>query len=318
MISNSLVATALVAALGGCRGSEAVPPGFQGVLEYDARIVGFEQSGRVERVPAVRGALVEPGTELVKLDDVLARLELDARRAESQVARADLALLRAGSRPEEIAAQAAQSDASGAAAELSRKSAERVRALRASAVLAESEQDKAEAELARATFEHRAMQERLSMLKRGARPQEVDRAEARLAEVNAAIALAEQRIERHTLRALERGEVLDVHVKPGEMAMPGMPAVTLADTAHPYVDVFVPEGEIAGVRVGASARVRTDATPAPLNGAVERVASQTEFTPKFIFSQGERANLVIRVRVRVADPDRRLHAGVPAFVEVQP
>jgi hypothetical protein len=51
---------------------------------------------------------------------------------------------------------------------------------------------------------------------------------------------------------------------------------------------------------------------------VENVARATEFTPRFLFSERERANLVVRVRVRVDDPAQRLHAGVPAFVELGP
>ena len=45
---------------------------------------------------------------------------------------------------------------------------------------------------------------------------------------------------------------------------------------------------------------------------------ETEFTPKFLFSPRERPNLVVRVRVRVDDPERRLHAGVPAFARITP
>jgi hypothetical protein len=36
-----------------------------------------------------------------------------------------------------------------------------------------------------------------------------------------------------------------------------------------------------------------------------------------LFSERERPNLVVRVRVRVEDHDERLHAGVPAFVMFQ-
>jgi hypothetical protein len=64
--------------------------------------------------------------------------------------------------------------------------------------------------------------------------------------------------------------------------------------------------------------VRVDASSAPLPGSVEYVAPDTEFTPKFLFSDRERPHLVIRVRVRVQDPERKLHAGVPAFARVVP
>jgi hypothetical protein len=44
------------------------------------------------------------------------------------------------------------------------------------------------------------------------------------------------------------------------------------------------------------------------------VFPRTEFTPRYLFSEGERENLVLRVRVRIEDPKRELHGGVPAFV----
>jgi hypothetical protein len=50
---------------------------------------------------------------------------------------------------------------------------------------------------------------------------------------------------------------------------------------------------------------------------VEDIARRTEFTPKFLFSERERPNLVVRVKIRVEDPGERLHAGVPAFVVIQ-
>jgi HlyD family secretion protein len=84
------------------------------------------------------------------------------------------------------------------------------------------------------------------------------------------------------------------------------------------VDVFVPTGELEGVRPGVHVEVRVDATAAPLPASVEYVAPDTEFTPKFLFSDRERPHLVVRVRVRVQDPERKLHAGVPAFAKVVP
>ena len=53
----------------------------------------------------------------------------------------------------------------------------------------------------------------------------------------------------------------------------------------------------------------------PLSGHIEHIFPKTEFTPRFLFSEGERPNLVLRTRVRVDDPQQRLHGGVPAFVE---
>ena len=138
----------------------------------------------------------------------------------------------------------------------------------------------------------------------------------RLAAAEAEVALEDTRIKRYALRADSPGEVLHVHVELGEMAAIGTPVVTLADTNHPYADVFVPQSEVGGIRVGAPARVRVDAVAQELDGRVERISRRTEFTPRYLFSRGERTNLVIRVRVRVDDPRHELHAGPPAFVRI--
>ena len=53
---------------------------------------------------------------------------------------------------------------------------------------------------------------------------------------------------------------------------------------------------------------------ASVRSTVERIGYKTEFTPRYLFSEKERSNLVVRVRVRVSDPGHLLRAGVPAFV----
>ena len=150
----------------------------------------------------------------------------------------------------------------------------------------------------------------------GARPQEIARASARLAAAEAEARLESERLVRCSLVAHEPGAVLDVHVEEGELAAVGTAAVTVADVAHPYVEVFVPQGSMDGISIGTTATVRVDATSKPFAGTVEYVARKTEFTPRFLFSEQERPNLVLRVRIRIEDPEERLHAGVPAFASI--
>ena len=78
------------------------------------------------------------------------------------------------------------------------------------------------------------------------------------------MALEQERLARYVLGANADAEVVDVEVKAGELAVVGSPAVTLADTAHPYVDVFVPEGGMDGVKLGAPATVRA-VVPRPVS-----------------------------------------------------
>jgi hypothetical protein len=71
------------------------------------------------------------------------------------------------------------------------------------------------------------------------------------------------------------------------------------------------------VALGGAASVRVDGVASALRGTIEHVFPRTEFTPRFLFSEDERPNLVVRVRVRISDPEHQLHQGVPAFVTLR-
>jgi HlyD family secretion protein len=303
----------------GCEAARAQKPEpLQGVVEFDEAVLGFDVPGRVASIEVQRGQAVAAAAPLARLDDVLERLLVDMRAADLRLARAQLALVRAGTRPEELRAATAELDASRTQEALVRRQVERNGKLVATGALPPATLDDWNGQLARSEAERRSREERLRALRSGARREEVASAEARVEAAASAFELEKARLERHALAAPRAGVVLDVHVELGEVVGAAAPVVTLADTAHPYVDVYVPQQHLRGIRVGAPATVRIDAEPQPLAGRVEDVARRTEFTPRYLFSEKERSNLVVRVRVRVDDPAGRLRAGVPAFVVVAP
>ncbi len=297
-----------------CTRAPPTPPGFQGVVELDERVIAFEVPGRVSQVAVRRGDVVADGAALASLDDTLERLALQSRQDDLAGAHADLALLEAGSRREDVSSLEADVRAARAQEDLQRKTVERTQALSRTGAIGQAEVDRAAADLERATFQRKSLEQKLRALQEGARPQELARARARMQSASTAVSLEEERLARHVLHSKVGGMVVDVSVETGELAAVGTPAVTIADVKHPYVDVFVPQGELEGVRVGTRGQLRVDAAPAPFSGVVEYVSPKTEFTPRFLFSEQERPHLVVRVRFRVDDPDERLHSGVPAFV----
>lgn len=317
MIKNPVAALAVwcAAAWFGC-GSATGPPGLQGVVELDERILSFEVPGRLTSVAAVRGARVTASDVLATLDDTQARASIAVREAEVVAAEEHAKLVGASGRLEEIRAHEAQVRAAEANEHLAAKRRAEDRRLVARGAVAHAVLDESEARAATATAEREALQERLRELRIGGRSEEVARAQAQAAAAVGLAALEADRGARYQLRPLHAGEILDVHVEPGEVVAAGTPVVTIGDTTHPYVDVFVPQEDIAGVRVGAPAEVRVDSLAQAFAGVVEHVARRTEFTPRFLFSKSERSNLVVRTRVRVEDPDRLLHAGVPSRVTI--
>ena len=79
MIRNARGTAAFAfALLLGCAKAPPVPPGYQGLVEYDERIVSFEVAGRVDSVDVRRGDLVADAQVLSRLDDTMAKLQSDA------------------------------------------------------------------------------------------------------------------------------------------------------------------------------------------------------------------------------------------------
>jgi HlyD family secretion protein len=320
MINNSrpaATAFALLVFAAGCTAAGAERAPLQGVVELDDRVIGFELGGRVVEVAVQRGQSVTSGAVLARLDDGLERPLRDLRAAELAAARAEVALLRRGARREDLRAAEAEIAALRAEEQTLAKNVERQDRLQAVGAAPVATLDDVSAEL-RATGERRgALEQRLRALRSGARAEEIAAAEARAQAAAAALAAIEARLVRYILRSPAPGSAVDVHVEVGEIVAPGTPALTLADLDHPFVDVFVPQSRMTEVAIGKGASVRVDGAPRALGGVVEHVFPRTEFTPRFLFSEGERPNLVVRVRVRVNDPEHLLHAGVPAFVTLR-
>lgn len=313
------VATAVLFLLPACSNASATPrQALQGVVELDTRTLSFEVGGRVDVVSVREGDAIDGAIVLARLDESLARPEREARAADVEAARAQLALLEAGARSEEVRATEAEIRALESQLEILSRQRARQNLLTAQGAAPSARLDDLDIQQSTLTGRKEVAQQKLKGLRSGARKQEIDAARARVAALEAGLVSADARLARFALRYQGHADVLDVHVKEGEVVAAGAPAVTLADQDHPYVDVFVPQAEITNVHVGAQMAVRVDSLSRPLKGQVERVGYKTEFTPRYLFSEKERANLVVRVRVRLEDPKHVLHAGVPAFASLAP
>jgi HlyD family secretion protein len=211
---------------------------------------------------------------------------------------------------------AARVRAARANEELLKHNLERERALVARNAGTQAVVDDLQAQLNGATANRQALEQELAAAKKGAREPEIESADARANAASRTVAMEDEQIERRVLRSPIAGVVLDVHVDPGEVISAGTPILTLGDTARPYVDVFVPVGQLSGIHVGSKAKVRVDASDRQFDAHVDWIAQTTEFTPRFLFSDQERPNLVIRVRLIIDDTERQLYAGVPAFATI--
>ncbi len=297
----------------GCQEDGLTAGRYQGMIELEQTDLGFEVAGRLVTLQVHPGQTVKAGAVIATLDDTLDRGERAIRAQELEVARADLTLLEAGSRVEDVRAARAQLEAARASHAMLAKQVARERELLARGAVAAAQLDELEAQLAQALGQQQALEERVRLLSRGARAEELARAHARVAQAQDALALAESRLGKRVLTAPIEGLVLDTYLELGEIAAAGAPVAALVDRRRPYADVFVPVAEVPLLQLGDSLALAVEGVAHEVPATVERIFPHAEFTPRYVYSPRERPNLMVRVRARIDDRAGVLSAGLPAY-----
>ena len=308
----------LAAALGGaCR--KADDPGLivaSGHVEATEVLVSTKVAGTLETLAVDEGPAVTAGQELARIDTTDTELALAAARAERAQAEAELRLRRAGSRVEDVREAEAQvvraeADLAGAAKDL-----DRMEGLLASGSGTTKSRDDARTRRDVAAAGLDAAGERLRRLKAGFRQEEKDAAAARLQATDARIAQLEQQRKDAVVTSPVAGVVTEKLAEAGELAARGTGLVVVTDLASAWLNVYVPEPDLARIRLGQEAEVRTDDGQVR-KGRVSFVSPRAEFTPKNVQTRDERVKLVYRVKVALENADGLFKPGMPAEARLQ-
>ncbi len=99
-----------------------------------------------------------------------------------------------------------------------------------------------------------------------------------------------------------QGTVLEKYVERGEFVAMGKPLFKIADVSKMYIRAYVTSAQLQQVKVGQSVKVFADyggGQKKEYPGAVSWISSRSEFTPKTILTDDERADLVYAVKIAV-------------------
>jgi HlyD family secretion protein len=289
-----------------------------GNIEAHESLVSFKLTGRITQLPIEEGQSVTAGQFLSQIDSADYRQQAAADQANVEVRNRELDLAEAGSREQDIAQ--ARQNVRDAQDDLNQKQQDYARYL---ALFKKDEiegqtvdQAKTAVERAQATLDRQ--QQALNELVEGTRKEQiaVDRADVDQAIQTAGISRV--RLGYTTLTAPFDGVITVREAELGEVVAPGTPIYTLADLAHIWVQVYVPETNLGEVHWGQDCSVTTDTYPGKTyHGRVSFISSQAEFTPKTVQTTAERVTLVYLVKVDVDNPNLELKPGMPADVSVQ-
>ena len=319
-----------------------------GTLEARNISIGSKVGGRVTRVLVHEGDHVEANQLLVAFESAELEGQLLQAQGRVEAARANLAKMLRGSRPEEIAeANAAsngyrEAELAQARADLERARTEEANAereLKRTEVLTEggamsqqsldNARDRARAAHALVSAQTNAVaaaEGRLSAARavadrtqHGFRIEDIAAARAELTLADGQLKEAKARWEEREVRSPVSAIVETMDLRPGDLLTANSPAAQLLEAEQLYLVVYVPETTIGAVHVGQSAQIRVDTYPKQVfQGRVEQIRQQSEFLPRNVQTKEERVHQVIGVKLRVENRDNLLRAGVSADVQFAP
>ena len=104
------------------------------------------------------------------------------------------------------------------------------------------------------------------------------------------------------IKAPLSGVVLEKYAERGEFTAPGKPLFKMADTRQMFIRAYVTSSQLQNIRVGQQATVFADygdGQKKGYDGTVTWISDRSEFTPKTILTDDERADLVYAVKVAI-------------------
>ena len=310
-----------------------------GRIEGDHYIVAGKAPGRIMKLGAREGDLVEKGQIMAQLDD--AQVKAGVARAKAGVgvskaifftAQTKLKILKKDvplkidTAKADVFRAKAQLVAAKAGARQAGRDAARMETLLKEGAVEKHRSEEADlawtakrSELVAAQEALKQAQKRLAEVKLGwaqikAMEDEVKGYNAQVAQAEAALTEASSLLDDLTIHAPATGVITTRIVNSGEVVAAGSPMFDIVDLDRLYLKVYIPEKVIGKVRLGLSARIYTDAFPdKPFPAKIRYIASQAEFTPKEVQTPDERVKLVYAVRLYLdSNPEHCLTPGLPA------
>ena len=277
-------------------------------IEVSSKIIG-----RVKEILVERGDKVNEGDVLLRIEDEEYQAQVRSSEATAGALRARVDELRAGSRPQEIAA----AQASVASAQATLRNAEvdfkRSESLAKDGVGSQQDMDRARAARDVAQAQLNSAKKNAELVTVGPRREVIDAAEAQLREAEANLEYIKTALSNTVLKAPITGTVLEKLAEQGELVTntnfggtrgAKSSVVTMADLNDLQVEVDVNQADLSKVKLGQKTEIRLDSNPDRVySGLVDDISPQAD-----------RQKGTVQARVRIVDPDDGVRTEVNARV----
>ena len=268
--------------------------------------------GRVAWVGVEMGDKIDKDQVLVRLEDDEFKARVAQQRGLLDNAKAMLAELEAGSRPEEIETAKAKLDQAQAELANAQSSLERLQGVASSRAISRQQIDDADALVRSRRAQVDQQRQQYELAKLGPRKEQIDAQRATVRQLEGGLAMVLLDLQNTVIRSPIAATVLQRNVEVGEFVTTGFVGdrgakgyvLSIADLSDLRVELDISQNDFAKVSSKQSCRIVTDAYPdKKYRGVVDLISPEAN-----------RQKATVQVRVKVLDPDELLKPDMNATV----
>lgn len=297
MKTNNLIRSTVLFAIGvfvlfSCKDDSSTSDAF-GNFDVDETIISAEAAGRLESFSIDEGQILKEGQLIGAIDSTNLVLERKGIIANKRSVIAKITAINA-----EINVQNVQ-------LQVIRKEHKRVLKLIESDAATEKQKDDIEGNI------------EIIKSKIGAAKAQKPAVSAQLEVIDANVAKIDNLISKCTIINPIEGRVITKLVEKYELVGPGKPLYKVAQTDKIYLKAFVTGTQVSGLKIGQKVSVIVDnfeGTYRTLDGVINWISDEAEFTPKLIQTREERVSLVYAIKVGFEN-DGTIKIGMPGEVK---
>lgn len=319
-----------------CREGDRVSAG-QIVAQLDTSDLSAQVAQAKAAVLSARARLRQAQTA-VTIQDTQVETDIGKAKAALESAKSNLAIVKAGARSQERLVAQNSVDSAKASMDNEKLNLDRVRNLYTQGAVSKQSLDNALMQYTVASRQYDSAVQQLSLIHVGARPEEINAAEANVkqaneqlkmayasrnqkiarrddvqaakavvAEAEASLSYAKTQLANASIRTPISGVLSKRLTEPGQMASPGAAVAQVVALNSVYLDANASEMDIARVKLGQMATVRVDALPNQvLKGTVIKV-----------LPTANAENRKFSVRIALDNGKNLLHPGMFARAQVE-
>lgn len=280
-----------------------------GYVEGEYVLLAPTEVTQVREVSVSRGDRVKAGDSVAAMEHRDAELAVAQAKAALAEAEAQLADLKEGKRPEEIAVLEATLASARAEANEARRVLSRTQDLSTRGIASQADLDKAQTAVETAEARVGQAEANLAVARLPARPETIKAARNKRDQAEAALEEARWRLSERVLKAPAAGRINDIIRNAGDVAGPSAPVISMLPDGAVKLKLYVPEEQFSSLAVGMPLAVQCDGCAPNLEARISYISPDPEFTPPVIYSLETRQKLVYLVEAKPEGEATRLQPG---------